>query len=129
MVVLISTRIKSKMSNPTVKRVYEAADGFRILVDRIWPRGLSKDQARVDLWLKQIAPSTELRQWFAHDPARWDEFRRRYFEELDRNAEAVATLRERIAEGPVTLLYATKQARFNNAVSLVEYLKRISDTA
>ena len=115
------------MSNPKLKRVYEAAeatDGFRILVDRIWPRGLSKDQARVDLWLKQIAPSTELRQWFAHDPARWDEFRRRYFEELDRNAEAVATLRERIAEGPVTLLYATKEARFNNAVSLAEYLER-----
>jgi len=82
-----------------LKRVYEEkadGDGFRILVDRLWPRGLSKAKAHVDLWLKDIAPSTELRQWFGHDPARWTEFQRRYRDELAANAAAVAALREHV---------------------------------
>ena len=109
-----------------VKRVYDdpdPADGKRILVDRIWPRGMSKDRAAVDFWAKEAAPSTGLRKSFAHDPARWDEFRRRYFAELDANPEAVRALREAIGEGPATLLYAAKREPENNAVALKAYLE------
>lgn len=108
-----------------IKRVYEApgkGDGFRVLVDRLWPRGVSKDQARVDLWLKEIAPSDALRKWFGHDPDKWDAFKRRYFKELDGKAEPVRTLRGQAAKGTVTLLYGAKEERFNNAVALKEYL-------
>jgi uncharacterized protein YeaO (DUF488 family) len=107
------------------KRVYEppdADDGFRILIDGLWPRGVSREKARVDLWLKEIAPSTELRKWFGHDPARSREFKRRYFEELDANTETVALLRSRMSEQEVTLLYAARDQVYNNAVCLAEYL-------
>ncbi|MDA1312513.1 MAG: DUF488 family protein [Acidobacteria bacterium] len=107
------------------KRVYESPDGhdgFRVLVDGLWPRGLSHDKARVDLWLKQIAPSAELRKWFRHDQGLWSEFKRRYFDELDANAEAVEQLRSRLGSEDVTLLYAARDQDYNNAVCLSEYL-------
>lgn len=109
-----------------IKRAYDAperSDGTRILVDRLWPRGLSRDKAAMDLWLKEIAPSTELRQWYAHEPEKWPEFRRRYFAELDRNPEAVAELRDAIGKGSATLLYAAKDMAHNNAEALLEYLR------
>lgn len=109
-----------------VKRVYEAADeedGFRILVDRLWPRGLSKNEARIDLWLKEIAPSDGLRRWFAHDPKRWREFKERYFAELDRKSELVNLIVGKANEGKVTLLYGAKNEQFNNAVALKEYIE------
>ncbi|MDQ6435416.1 DUF488 domain-containing protein [Mesorhizobium sp. LHD-90] len=109
-----------------LKRAYEppsSEDGFRILVDRLWPRGLAKADAAIELWLKEIAPSTELRRWFGHDPEKWQEFRRRYSDELDRNAEAVETLRQAIAgKDKVTLLYAAHDDEHNNAVALLDYL-------
>lgn len=111
----------------TVKRVYEKAsksDGRRILVDRIWPRGVSKADARIDDWLKELAPSTALRAWFNHDPARWAEFQRRYARELDANAEALAGLRRHAEAGPVTLVYAARDERHNNALALKHYLER-----
>ncbi len=107
------------------KRVYEApaaADGFRILVDRVWPRGVSRQAAHVDVWLKEVAPTTALRKWFAHDAGKWDEFRRRYFRELDANEEAVATLRSHLKRGTVTLVYSAKDERHNQAAALEEYL-------
>ena len=110
------------------KRIYEDAlpgDGFRILVDRIWPRGLRKDDAGVDLWLKEVAPSTELRRWFGHDPARWEEFQSRYSAELNDRPEALAPLRRITAErSPVTLLYAARDGDHNNAVALKAFLDR-----
>lgn len=109
-----------------VKRAYDAPkkiDGARILVDRLWPRGLSRDKAAVDLWLKDIAPSTELRRWYAHQPERWPEFRRRYFAELDRQPEVVAQLRAALGRGDATLLYAAKDTGQNNAQALLEYLQ------
>ena len=107
------------------KRVYESPDGddgFRILIDGLWPQGVSREKAHVDLWLKEIAPSTELRKWFGHDPARSGEFKRRYFEELDANAEVVEQLRTRVRKQKVTLLYAARDQVYNNAVCLAEYL-------
>ena len=106
------------------KRVYEPAaseDGLRVLVDRLWPRGLKKADAAVALWLKEAAPSAELRRWFGHDPARWDEFRRRYAAELDGNRAALAPLLA--AEGTLTLLYAAHDEEHNNAVALAEWLR------
>ena len=97
-----------KSAHIRTKRVYEpaeSADGTRVLVDRVWPRGLTKARAGVDLWLKALAPSTELRTWFGYDPSRWEEFRARYRAELDRNGEALEQLRELTARGSVTLLY------------------------
>lgn len=108
-----------------LKRVYEPpsdADGTRILVDRLWPRGLSKDRARVDLWLKEIAPTTALRQWFAHDPAKWDEFQRLYRAELKANDAAVSELKAALVSGPATLVYGAKDEAHNDAVVLAEYL-------
>lgn len=108
-----------------IKRAYEApekSDGTRILVDRLWPRGLSRDRAAVDLWLKDIAPSAELRRWYAHQPERWPEFRRRYFAELDRQPAAVAELRAALGKGSATLVYAAKDEKHNNAQALLEYL-------
>jgi uncharacterized protein YeaO (DUF488 family) len=107
------------------KRIYEpkaASDGQRVLVDRIWPRGVSKTAAALDLWLKDVAPSTELRNWFAHQPERWAEFQRRYFLELGTSA-AIAELRALTQAGPVTLLYAARDTDHNEAVALVEFLK------
>jgi uncharacterized protein YeaO (DUF488 family) len=108
-----------------IKRVYEPGaddDGRRILVDRLWPRGLSKDKADVDLWLKEIAPSSNLRKWFDHDPEKWSEFQRRYRAELDSNEEAVQTLKETIGKGKATLLYGAHDERHNQAVVLRDWL-------
>lgn len=110
-----------------VKRVYEAAgdgDGRRVLVERLWPRGVSKEKARVDVWLKAIAPSAELRKWFGHDPEKWPEFRRRYETELKANGEVVAELRRLAREGPVTLVYAAHDEAHNSSVVLKEFLGR-----
>ena len=109
-----------------IKRIYDpphCADGQRVLVDRLWPRGLSKERAAVDLWLKDIAPSAELRRWFSHDPDKWREFQRRYFRELKRLSEPVEALRKRAATGRVTLLYAAKDAEHNNAAALKTFLE------
>jgi uncharacterized protein YeaO (DUF488 family) len=109
-----------------IKRVYarpEARDGTRILVDRLWPRGLSKERAGVDHWLKDIAPSTELRKWFSHDPEKWVEFQRRYRAELKKNSAAVSFLRGQAAKGPMTLLYGAKDEKHNEAVVLQTALR------
>ena len=108
-----------------LKRVYDepmAADGKRILVDRLWPRGIAKEKARIDEWLKEIAPSDELRKWFGHDPARWDEFRERYRRELEAKAELLSGLRKLAGKGTVTLLFAARDEEHNNAVVLKEML-------
>src|SRR6266478_835302 len=110
---------------PGVKRVYEppeASDGTRVLVDRIWPRGLTKEQVGVDVWLKDIAPSAGLRTWFGHDPNRWREFHKRYFEELRTNHAAVKHLTDLILAGKVTLLFGAHDTERNNAVALADYL-------
>jgi uncharacterized protein YeaO (DUF488 family) len=109
-----------------VERIYNNPRGnstFRILVDRLWPRGLSKDKVKVDLWQKDIAPSNSLRRWFSHDERKWDEFKHRYFKELEKNAEFVSTIIDRAKEGPITLLYGAKEEKFNNAMALKEYLE------
>ncbi len=111
----------------SLKRAYEdaeSADGYRILVDRLWPRGVSKEEARIDLWLKEIAPSTELRKWFGHDPGKWTEFQKRYFRELDEHADAVKKIEEQLREGHVTLVYGARDEEHNDAVALREYLAR-----
>lgn len=110
-----------------IKRVYEKpekADGFRILIDRLWPRGLSKETASVDLWLKEIAPSTGLRQWFGHDPEKWKDFQKRYREELKSHKEEMKILKEKIAEGMVTLVYAARDEEHNDAVVLQQVLEK-----
>jgi uncharacterized protein YeaO (DUF488 family) len=111
-----------------VRRVYdepEPDDGARVLVDRLWPRGLSKQAARLEEWAKDVAPSDELRRWYGHDPAKFDEFRRRYLAELDQPEPraAVARLRALAADGPVTLLTATKDAQISQAVVLADQLR------
>jgi len=109
-----------------IKRIYdepEESDGFRILVDRLWPRGLSKEKAKIDLWLKDIAPSNELRKWFEHDPEKWPEFKKRFFNELSGKKELVDSIIEKTRKGTVTLLYGTKETRFNNATALKEYIE------
>ena len=113
------------MANIRIKRAYEQPDredGTRILVDRLWPRGLTKEKARVDLWLKDVAPSTELRKWFAHDPGKWEEFRSRYLEELKGNKEQLSLLRQEAAKGTVTLIYGAKDKQHNEAVILQRLL-------
>ena len=108
-----------------LKRAYEPparGDSARILVDRLWPRGVKKDALRLDLWLKDIAPSTELRQWFGHVPERWEEFRKRYARELDANPDAVAELRQWLKHGRVTLVYSARDTEHNQAVALRDYL-------
>jgi uncharacterized protein YeaO (DUF488 family) len=101
-----------------LKRIYEPPakqDGYRILVDRLWPRGLTKEKAAIDLWLKEIAPSTELRKWFGHDPGKWKEFQQKYLKELKENKEAVAILKDHLKKETVTLLYAAKDEEHNEA--------------
>lgn len=108
-----------------IKRVYDepaAEDGKRIFVDRLWPRGIAREMARIDEWLKEIAPSSELRRWFGHDPARWDEFRERYRQELEAKAEILDHLRSMAKKGTVTLLFAARDEEHNNAVALREML-------
>ncbi len=110
-----------------IERIYDdpkGGDSFRILVDRLWPRGLSKDKVRVDLWQKDIAPSNTLRKWFGHDEKKWDGFKHKYFKELDKNNDAINTIIKTAQEqNSITLLYGSKEKRFNNAVALKEYLE------
>ncbi|MFC3569878.1 DUF488 domain-containing protein [Paracoccus sp. TOH] len=109
----------------SIRRAYDPAapdEGHRVLVDRLWPRGLSREALGADLWLREIAPSDDLRHWFGHDPAKWDEFRRRYAAELDANPDPVRALRQLARKGPVTLLYAAHDQQHNNAVALRDYL-------
>jgi uncharacterized protein YeaO (DUF488 family) len=111
-----------------VKRIYEPfsdEDGFRILVDRLWPRGISKEKAKINLWLKEISPSTELRRQFCHDPAKWDEFRGKYFLELKSKKDFVSLIIEHIRKENVTLLYAAKDNEFNNAVAIKEFIEHL----
>lgn len=115
-----------------VKRVYDPPtqkDGYRVLVDRIWPRGLTKERANVDLWLKDIAPSTALRRWFNHDPDKWQEFQMRYFRELEQCADHVNQLKKRATSTRITLLYAAKNTEYNNAVALKSFLESHSTVA
>lgn len=110
----------------SVKRVYEKpdqADGLRVLVDRLWPRGLSKEEAAIAVWLKSVAPSNELRKWFQHDSQKWPEFKKRYFAELDKENDALEELRGYVRKGKVVLLYSAKEPQYNNAVALSEYLQ------
>lgn len=101
----------------------DSEDGFRVLVDRLWPRGLAKEKLAFDLWLKEVAPSPGLRRWFGHVPERWEEFRRRYRAELDEQPELVAQLRKQAEKTPLTLLFAAHDERHNQAVVLKEYLE------
>jgi uncharacterized protein YeaO (DUF488 family) len=110
-----------------VKRAYDPAapaDGFRVLVDRLWPRGVSHERAGLDSWEKDLAPSAELRQWFAHDPARFTEFRRRYVEELRSQRPRLSELRRRARQGRLTLVFSARDAEHNDAVVLLEVLRR-----
>jgi uncharacterized protein YeaO (DUF488 family) len=114
------------VSRVSIKRIYEEpneANGARILVDRLWPRGLTKEKARVDLWLKEIAPSTALRKWFDHDPKKWAEFQRLYLDELKTHGEQLAQLKQKAAGGPVTLLFGARDVEHNEAVILQKVLK------
>ena len=109
-----------------IKRVYDprnAADGRRILVDRLWPRGLSKEDARLFFWAREVAPSDALRRWYGHDSDKWPEFKSRYFAELDANPDGFAELRRQMGEGAVTFLFSSKETRLNNAVALKEYVE------
>ena len=111
----------------SLKRAYETpsrSDGCRILVERLWPRGLSKQDAKIDLWPKEAAPSTELRRWFNHEPDKWAEFRRRYFKELRARRDSLEPILEQVRAGRVTFVFASRELRFNNAVALKEYVER-----
>ncbi len=112
-----------------IKRAYESAsedDGCRILVDRLWPRGISKVKAKIDYWLKELAPSTKLRHWYGHDPEKWSEFKSRYFSELDANPELLKELLDYIRKGTVTFVYSSKEQYLNNAVALKEYVESLT---
>lgn len=112
-----------------IKRVHlppDKEDGVRILIDRLWPRGVSKQAAKVDRWIKEIAPSTELRQWFRHDPDKWDRFKTRYFDELHQQAELCNEIRELSERQVVTLVYASAEEQFHNASALLDYLRKES---
>jgi uncharacterized protein YeaO (DUF488 family) len=109
-----------------LKRIYDdpaPSDGFRVLVDRQWPPGISKEDARLDLWLGSVAPSPSLRKWFNHEPARWDEFVDRYHAELDEQPELVTELFQKTTSGQITLLFAAKEVHHNHAVALKIYLE------
>lgn len=117
----------SLAKNIRLKRAYEKPspdDGLRILVDRLWPRGLTKEAAAIDHWYKEIAPSTESRKWFGHDPDRWEEFRARYAAQLREHAELLEEIRKLARRGPVTLVYAARDEQHNDAVVLREVLMR-----
>lgn len=121
----MNARETIKAGQVHLKRAYEPRDrkdGLRVLVDRLWPRGVSKAEAGIDEWLKDLAPSTDLRKWFGHDPARWDEFRRRYAKEIHGHAEMLAHLRALAREGPVTLVYSAHDELQNDAVVLRDVL-------
>lgn len=109
-----------------IRRAYEAPtrnDGFRVLVDRVWPRGASKQQLELDDWLREVAPSTPLRKWFGHDPTRWEEFQRRYLSELRRKERLIRALLDRIRHGRITLVYGARDRHYNNAVALRAFLR------
>lgn len=113
--------------NISLKRVYEksaASDGYRVLVDRIWPRGIKKEEASIDCWLKDIAPSSQLRKWFGHEAEKWPEFKKRYFQELSAHPEALGQLAEIVKDRKVVLVFGAKDTKHNNAVALKEYLER-----
>lgn len=121
---IVNEKCRAKDMEIRIKRVYEQpvpADGRRILVDRLWPRGLAKKEAGIDLWLKEIAPSAELRKWFGHKPENWEEFRKRYFAELKENDEPVRRLKQELDKGMVTLLYAARDEEHNHAVVIREF--------
>ena len=108
-----------------LKRAYEPAskdDGMRVLVERLWPRGLARAKLHLDAWLKEVGPTTELRQWFSHDPEKWSQFRRRYFRELDSRPESWRPILSAARRGTVTLIYSSRDEERNNAVALKEYL-------
>ncbi len=110
-----------------LKRVYEPSskdDGFRILVERLWPRGLSKEKAGVDLWLKDIAPSPDLRKWFAHDQSKWEEFKRRYWTELSQKENTVELIRKKCEEGTATLVFAKRDEKHNSALALKLFIEK-----
>ena len=112
-------------ANVRLKRAYEPPardDGARILIDRLWPRGMTKKAAAIDEWFKDVAPSTALRQWFGHDPARWQEFRRRYADEVRQNPEHLDKLRDRARQGPITLVFSARDELHNDAVVLRDLL-------
>ncbi len=109
-----------------LKRVYEEpepSDGKRVLVERLWPRGLSKDKARVDIWLKDAAPSTDLRKWFDHDPSKWEEFKKRYYAELDANPQVLTPIVELLGSETITFVFASKEEAYNNSAALREYIE------
>lgn len=115
------------MIDVRLKRAYEdaaAADGYRVLVDRLWPRGVSRSEARLDAWERELAPSAELRRWFGHDPDRFEEFRRRYVEELGGQRPRLAALRRRARQGTLTLVYGARDTEHNDAVVLAAVLRR-----
>ncbi len=117
----------TKAHSISLKRVYETpsrSDGCRILVERLWPRGLSKQVAKLDLWSKEAAPSAGLRRWFNHDPDKWAEFKRRYFKELRGRQDSLDPILERVRDGKVTFVFASRESRLNNAVALKEYVER-----
>jgi len=118
-----STNEEGNSMKLKIKRVYDKPaeeDGTRILVDRLWPRGLTKQKAKVDVWLKDIAPSTELRKWFAHDPEKWKEFIKKYKKELHENKEQAAILKEYLKQGTVTLVYGARDELHNEALVIKE---------
>jgi uncharacterized protein YeaO (DUF488 family) len=109
-----------------LKRAYEKPsrdDGSRILVERLWPRGLTKERAAVDLWLKEVAPTPELRKWFGHDPAKWEQFQKRYWKELEEKKEAIQLLKQKGKQGTVTLVYAARDEEHNGALALKRFLE------
>jgi uncharacterized protein YeaO (DUF488 family) len=111
-----------------LKRAYDQAvksDGFRILVDRLWPRGISKERAALDIWMKDIAPSTELRTWFGHDPAKWSEFKKRYKAELKKNSELTNFIHKKAAHAIVTLVYGAKDQEHNEAIVLKDFIEHL----
>ncbi len=111
----------------TIRRVYDKpgkSEGYRVLVDRVWPRGVSREETEIDDWNKHVAPSTGLRKWFGHEPGKWMEFKKRYWQELDDNPAAVASLLEKVREGRVTLVFGARDQQHSNAVALREYIER-----
>jgi len=110
-----------------LKRAYEKPspdDGLRILVERLWPRGLTKEKAKVGLWLKDVAPSPDLRKWFGHDPAKWQGFRERYLDELKQKRELTTLLKQKTKDGPVTFVYAARDQEHNGAIVLKQFVER-----
>jgi uncharacterized protein YeaO (DUF488 family) len=109
-----------------IKRVYDDPskdDGYRVLVDRLWPRGIKKEEAHLDQWMKEIAPTVELREWFGHDPSKWDEFQKRYRAEIEKHPDDIAELQKKAKDGNLTLVFAAKDVEHNNAVVLKEVVE------